>query len=354
MIGNGLDGTQGFLKRRGFVRLVAGSAVALAAQPRSALAFGFGDLFGNTPKPRHVTPYITANKNFYVVAVDPTFRPKFDLKTVQTLWSLEMVGLDGSTQRLDYDSLMHQANRSVLHTFECIGNPVGGTLIGNARWQVIPLRKILQSLPGFGSAHTVMFEALDAFYSSVSIERALDDYAFLAMQMNGVPLPGVHGFPARVLLPDLYGMKQPRWLKRIKLLADKTTTSYWKQLGWSDDVPVKTTSRIDPPGPVHAGAPAVLTGIAYAGRHGVRKVEVSLDDGKHWVPCRILAGPTPDVWSLWRYDWPAPTAGSVQLLVRATDGNGQLQTAERHGTNPSGATGLDQLSLEVDKAQRAG
>lgn len=348
MIGSGLEGSSGFLLRRGFIRLMAGAAASLAAAPASAL--GLDDLFADTPPARHVTPYVTANEEFYVVALNPSFRPDFDLKTVRTKWSLELVGLDGVPQQVGYDSLTRGADRSVLHTFECIGNAVGGDQIGTARWRVIPLRRLLQGLPGFGNTRSVMFESLDTFYSSVSIERALDDYAFLALQMNGVPLPGVHGFPARVLLPDLYGMKQPRWLKRIKLQADATTTSYWEQLGWSGEVPVQTTSRIDPPGPLHAGQSAVLTGIAYAGRRGVRKVEVSLDDGQHWVPCRIMAGPTPDVWSLWRYTWPAPTVGKTQLLVRATDGTGHLQLAERHGIHPGGASGYDRMMVEVGRA----
>ena len=273
---------------------------------------------------------------------------------MQARWSLELVGLDGAPRYVGYDSLMHRANRSVLHTFECVGNAVGGEQIGTARWRVIPLRQLLQGLPGFGSARSVMFESLDTFYSSVSIERALDDYAFLALQMNGVPLPGVHGFPARVLLPDLYGMKQPRWLSRIRLQAASTTTSYWEQLGWSGEVPVQTTSRIDPPGPLRSGQSAVLTGIAYAGRRGVRKVEVTLDDGQHWVPCQIMAGPKPDVWSLWRYIWPAPVVGKAQLLVRATDGTGHVQLAERHGIHPSGASGYDRMTVMVEAADASG
>lgn len=349
MAQHGDDGSQGFRQRRGVIRLLAGTAAALALAPRRGRALDLGSWFGGAA-PRAVTPDITANDAFYVVAVDPGFDPGVTPATAQPHWSLQLAGLGAAPQSLDYDSLRNRARLQVQHTLECIGNPVGGKLIGNARWQVLPLKTLLRGLPGYAGARAVRFESLDGFYSSVSIERAVDDYAFLAMGMNGEPLPRRHGFPARVLLPDLYGMKQPRWLKRIALQADATTTSYWERYGWAGEVPVQTTSRLDPPGPLRAGVAATLTGIAYAGRRGVRAVEVSLDDGRHWVPCELLSGPTPDVWSQWRYHWPAPSAGRAVLQVRATDGDGRLQRARVHGVNPAGASGIDRRTVDVSAA----
>lgn len=341
----------GFMTRRGFIKVASGSlAGALAAGSGSAAAFSLDGLFGGGSKQRHVTTYFTPNKDFYLVAVNTSFRPGFTPQSVHGQWHLEMVGLSGKVQRYDWKTLMGRANRTVVKTFECIGNPVGGNLISNARWHVIPLKSLLQRLDGIGDAHSVMFRSLDDFYSSISIGRCLDDYAFLALQMNGVPLPGAHGFPARVLLPDLYGMKQPRWLKRIELQETADTTSYWERRGWGGEVPVRTMSRLDPPGPVHAGKAVTLTGVAYAGHRGVRGVEVSLDGGKHWQPCRLEHPDHPDAWSLWRYDWPHPTGGSARLMVRAIDGKGQVQTAKQHGSFPDGATGYDELNVEVRSA----
>lgn len=343
--------THGFLTRRGFIRLLGGSAAAaaLAGRTERANAFGLGDLFGSRPQPRHVSPYVTSNQDFYLVAVNPSFRPSVKPGSVQGNWQLEMVGLSGEVQRHDWRSLMNQANRTVFKTFECIGNSVGGDLISNARWHVIPLKTLLSKLSGVKSAKSVMFRSLDDFYSSISIERCLDDYAFLALQMNGEPLPGAHGFPARVMLPDLYGMKQPRWLKRIELQNMADTTSYWEKRGWAGEVPVKTMSRLDPPGPVKIGNEIGLTGVAYAGHRGVRAVEVSLDGGKHWQACQLQHADRPDVWSLWRYKWTRPTAGRHTLMVRATDGNGHVQTAKEHGSYPDGASGYDHLAVDVAK-----
>lgn len=344
--------SHGFLSRRGFIKVLSGSAVTavLAGRSGAADAFGLLQFFDGGRKARHVTPYITPNKDFYVVAVDPSFRPQVTPASVQGNWALKMVDLSGGVQHLEWHALMQQANRTVVKTFECIGNPVGGSLISNARWHVIPLKSLLRKLAGVHSAKSVMFRSLDDFYASISIERCLDDYAFLALRMNGEPLPPVHGFPARVLLPDLYGMEQPRWLTRIELQRTANTTSYWQERGWAGEVPVKTMSRLDPPGPVQADQQVVLTGVAYAGHRGIKAVEVSLDDGKHWVPCQLKHADHPDAWSLWRYDWRRPTSGHHELMVRATDGDGHVQTATRHGRSPAGASGYDHLSVGVRKA----
>lgn len=342
----------GFLTRRGFIKVLGGSAAAVGLMGRSGPsdAFGLGELFSSGPKPRQVTPYIMPNKDFYLVAVNPSFRPQVTPQTVEGNWALEMVGLSGSAQRYDWHQLMNTANHTVFKTFECIGNPVGGNLISNANWHVIPLKTLLSRLPGVNHAKSVMFRGLDDFYSSISIDRCLDDYAFIAVLMNGEPLPAKHGFPARVMLPDLYGMKQPRWLTRIALQKTSNTTSYWEERGWAGEVPVKIMSRLDPPGPVTADSQVEMTGAAYAGHRGVRGVEVSLDDGKHWTPCQIKHADRHDAWSTWSYTWTRPTAGQHNLTVRAIDGKGDMQTAKRQGTAPNGASGYDQLGVTVARS----
>jgi DMSO/TMAO reductase YedYZ molybdopterin-dependent catalytic subunit len=262
-----------------------------------------------------------------------------------------VLGADGRSRSFGYGELLARATRRVHYTFECIGNAVGGQLIGNAEWHVVPLKEILSEAPGGpGDAGSVNFVGLDDFYSSVSAERALDDHAFLALRMNGVPLPAAHGFPARVILPDLYGMKQPRWLKSVTLQRGSRTTSFWEERGWAGEVPVRAMSRLDPRADEHAGRPLDLTGVAFAGCRGISKVEISLDEGRNWVACQLVTPERAGVWSLWRYEWRAPTPGRVALEVRATDGSGKTQTAERHDTFPSGATGYDRESLTVAAA----
>lgn len=338
------EGAHGFRARRGFLQ--ASSALGLGFPFRRWLeewrALGF------SPKPARVTPFITPNEDFYLVAVDPSFRPGFGPPEAESRWSLVLSGLQGRSRAFGYGELLARATRKILYTYECIGNPVGGQLIGNAEWQVIPLAELLAQAPGgAGAARSVMFTGLDDFYSSVSADRALDAQAFLALRMNGAPLPAAHGFPARVILPDLYGMKQPRWLKSIVLQTDAATTSFWEQRGWAGEVPVKTMSRLDPRGELPPGKPGELAGIAFAGRRGIRQVEVSLDAGRTWVGCKLLTPSRAGAWSLWRYEWRDPAPGRVALQVRATDGTGQTQVAQRSDTYPDGATGYDRESLVV-------
>lgn len=344
------EGTEGFLGRRGFVKLIATSATALLLSGCVRLRSYIPPAIGYHPVPQRVTPFITPNDDFFMVAIDPAFRPAVSMQNVEDGWSLELVGTAG-TRTVRYSELDQRADRSVHHTFECIGNPVGGTLIGNAAWRVLPLRELLSTSPGgLEGVRSVMFEALDGFFSSVSVERATDDHAFLALDMNGVPLPPEHGFPVRVILPDLYGKKQPRWLSRIVLQETTDTTSYWEQRLWQGGVPIKTTSRIDPPPPAVVGQATEVTGMAFAGARGIRLVEVSLDGGRTWASCELVTGTAPHVWSLWRYTWRAPIAGRHTLVVRATDGAGVPQIAQRHGRYPSGATGYHRMPIEVDPA----
>jgi DMSO/TMAO reductase YedYZ molybdopterin-dependent catalytic subunit len=337
----------GFASRRGFLQV--GAVMAVDFLPFSRW-FEQWRALGKAPQPVKVTPFITSNKDFYLVAVDPSFRPRFDARSVQSSWTLELSGVAARPRTYRYDELLRRATRKVRHTFECIGNGVGGQLIGNAEWHVIPLKELLAEVQGgTGAAKSVMFTSLDDFYSSVSLARALDDYAFLALRMNGDPLPAGHGFPARVILPDLYGMKQPRWLRRIALQAEAQTTSYWEKRGWAGEVPVKTMSRLDPRTKIRSDERIALSGIAYAGERGIAKVEISLDGGATWVECKLVSPQTPSVWSLWRYEWTKPGPAQYALEVRATDGRGELQTAQRHSAFPDGASGYDRESVVVDQ-----
>jgi DMSO/TMAO reductase YedYZ molybdopterin-dependent catalytic subunit len=334
------------LSRRSFLKVIGAGAgwLLLSRCTKEQRALGF------EPGKKQVTPFITPNQDFYLVAVDPSFRPSFGVKDVDSRWSLSIEAPGGRSKQLSYGELTGSAQTEFLYTFECIGNPVGGTLIGNARWTGVPMRKILQESGLMSSGiRSVMFRSLDDFYSSISVERALDDYSFLAVQMNGEPLPPSHGFPVRTILPDLYGMKQPRWLNRIVLHEGKETTSFWEERGWAGEVPVKTTSQLDPPVKILAGKPAALTGIAFAGVRGVRSVQVSLNGGERWRSCQLVKGGDPNVWALWRFRWEDPGEGRHSLLVRAVDGTGSQQTGEVADTFPDGATGYDGEQITVQK-----
>ncbi|MEO0559190.1 MAG: molybdopterin-dependent oxidoreductase [Bacteroidota bacterium] len=342
------EGRSGFRTRRGFIGLAAAGVVGSALPGCTYLGSFLPPAIGHLPEAKRQTTFLTPNDDFYLVAIDPDFRPELTLATVEERWSLELVGLNGEARHLGYDDLNARARHIIPYTFECIGNPVGGQLIGTAEWRVVPLRDILADAPGgIEGAQTVLFEALDGFYSSVTLDRATDDYAFLALDMNGVPLPLGHGFPARVILPDLYGKKQPRWLHRVTLLEDASPTSYWERRFWKGSQPPRTTARFDLVDSATAEAPLSLTGMAFAGADGVHAVEVSLDDGATWVRCDLVTPTQPHVWSLWSYTWPRPTQGRHRLAVRAIDSQGRVQTGRRRSRFPSGASGWHRVSVEV-------
>lgn len=347
MSGDDLQRYHGFLSRRGFIRIcVAATTTSLLAACDEWRSVGY------RPSAHEKTSYITSNSDFYMVAVDTSFRPNLNMDNADAQWSLPVYALDNKvSQRMGYNELLKEAFHVVPYTFECIGNPVGGELIGNAQWHVVPLKKIIEKARnGSNNVRSVMFEGLDNFYSSVSVERAMDDYAFVAVKMNGVPLPSAHGFPARVILPDLYGMKQPRWLRSIRLLEDKETTSYWEKRGWAGEVPIKTMSRIDMRKHFLYSNEAELNGIAFAGTRGVSKVEVSLDNGQNWRNCELMSSTERNVWTLWRYNWRKPVEGQYTVSVRATDGSGVLQTSHRSGRFPGGASGYHTKTVMVRTA----
>lgn len=342
------EGTSGFRSRRGFIGLAAAGVIGTSLPGCTYVASMIPPAIGHLPTAKRRTPFITPNEDFYLVAIDPAFRPNLTPDTVRERWALELVGLGGETRLVGYDDLDARARHVVPYTFECIGNPVGGQLIGTAEWRVVPLRDLLRDVPGgTEGARTVLFEALDGFYASVALERATDDHAFIALDMNGVPLPPGHGFPARVILPDLYGKKQPRWLHRITVLEEDTPTSYWERRFWKGSQPPRTTSRFDRMDLASEGAPLTLTGMAFAGADGVHAVEVSMDDGATWVRCDLVTPTRPHVWSLWRYVWPHPTQGRHRLAVRAIDSQGRVQSGRRRPRFPSGASGWHRASVEV-------
>ncbi|MBI4514154.1 MAG: molybdopterin-dependent oxidoreductase [Gemmatimonadetes bacterium] len=340
------------MTRRGFVALLsrAGAAAGVAAAGLWSLRCRpgpIGKATGYGPGGR--TMYLTRNDDFYLVAIDPSFRPGVDPSTVERAWRLDLVGLD-RTAALGYRDLVSMRSVEVVKTFECIGNEVGGDLIGNANWRCVPLRDVLAPvLPDRRTGLTVMFHGLDEYYDSVSIERALDEQSFIAYSMNGEPLPAGHGFPARVLLPDLYGMKQPRWLAKIEILDTPETTGYWERRGWASEVPVKTMSRLDVPPrqSVFGGQRHTLTGVAYAGARRIQKVEVSVDGGVSWTEARLTSESLANAWALWAYEWTPPASAGYTLVCRATDETGAVQTAKARGSFPDGASGWHRVRVEV-------
>lgn len=264
-------------------------------------------------------------------------------------WRLEIAGAVDAPYSLGYEELLDLEAVEQLHTLECISNEVGGALIGTTLWTGVPLRDLLERARPHANAYDVVLRSVDGYTDSIRFAKAMEPKTIVAYLMDGYTLPEDHGFPARLLVPNIYGMKNVKWLARVEVVPTDFQ-GYWMERGWSDLAVVNTHSRIDTPYRVRwDGGTVALGGIANAGSRGIARVEISTDGGARWADAVLEEPLGPLTWRRWRYAWTPPGIGKHTVLVRATDGEGQLQTATRRPPFPSGSTGYDSIELEVTR-----
>ena len=326
--------------RRDFLRLAGGLTVlSVLPFPKPAAGGLFDRLFS---APAQLTPAITPNDEFYVTSYrsPPTVRAGS--------WELSIKGFVDKPLTLTYSQLVARPAVSEIVTLECVGNPVAGEFISTADWGGVPLKALLEEVGVASNAYDVVFRAADDYSDSIRVERAMAGDVLVAHTMNGVPLPLGHGFPARIIVPGIYGMKSVQWLTEIEVV-DRDYHGYYQKKGWSDDATVKTMSRIDLPG--HGATlrqrDFTVRGLAFAGTRGIRQVEVSTDGGGSWKQGTLEPALSPFAWVFWSYPWAIPSPGRHTLVVRATDGTGQLQSPEEQDPAPDGATGLHEITVTV-------
>jgi DMSO/TMAO reductase YedYZ molybdopterin-dependent catalytic subunit len=292
------------------------------------------------------TPELTSNQDFYIVSKN-IVNPYVDRGD----WRLRLGGAVTRMQVLTYDELLARPAVEQYTTLECISNLVGGSLISNALWKGVPLRDLIRESGPLGTARFVSFRSEDDYYESLSLEATMADGVILAYEMNGETLPDEHGFPLRLLLPDRYGMKQPKWITEIALM-DHETYGYWGARGWDQAAFLKTGTRIDVPRFMAEldGQPMRISGIAFAGDKGISRVEVSVDGGRVWRDAQLKPALSRQTWALWYYDQAEPLlSGRLDILARATDGRGELQTEEENPPEPSGATGYPKTPVTIKR-----
>jgi DMSO/TMAO reductase YedYZ molybdopterin-dependent catalytic subunit len=190
---------------------------------------------------------------------------------------------------------------------------------------------------------------VDGFTSGVPLVTVLDTNrdSLVAVAMNGTVLPTEHGFPARLVVPGLYGyVSACKWVVDIEVTT-WAAQAYWVPLGWSQQAPIKTESRIDVPASgqqVNAGKTAVA-GVAWAQHKGIEAVEVRVDSGP-WQEATLAAVPDLDTWRQWVWEWDA-TSGSHTIEARATDKTGYTQTSVQEPEAPNGASGYPSSQVNV-------
>ncbi len=287
---------------------------------------------------------VTPTADFYVVTKN-LIDPVVDSGS----WLLTVDGLVSMPRSFGYTDLPGAfAAAGEYATMECVSNEVGGNLIGSARWDGVRLADLLAAAGIEGTASWVEFTCADGYTVAIPIAKAQDPATLLVLQMNGAALESRHGGPARILVPGKYGMFSAKWVTRITAVQSEVL-GFWQQKGWTDDGPIETEAIIALPA---AGsvvtAPVTVAGVALSAANGISKVEVSTDGGSTWASAQLRAPKDPKLtWVLWTFAWSPSQGGAYEIVARAYDGNGAVQTALVAPPFPNGASGYDHITLLV-------
>ena len=292
-----------------------------------------------------ITPFRVANADFYRVDTALTV-PAIDPSN----WQLVVGGLVRSPFTLSYSELLAMPMIERDLTLTCVSNEVGGPYAGNAVWLGVPLRDLLARAGVDPAAEQLLSRSADGWSASTPIAAVADGRdAIVAVAMNGEPLPAEHGFPARMVVPGLYGfVSATKWLVSIEATTYAAEQAYWTRRGWATDAPVRTMARIEVPRPlatVAAGRVAV-GGVCWAQHRGIDGVEVQVDDGP-WRTAKLGGVPSDDTWRQWSFVWADATPGRHTIRARATDATGATQPEDRRTPFPSGATGWHDTVVTV-------
>jgi DMSO/TMAO reductase YedYZ molybdopterin-dependent catalytic subunit len=294
-----------------------------------------------------LSSFVTPNSNFYRVdtaIVLPEILPAH--------WQLRIHGMVQRELVLTFDDLIKRPLIEDWITLCCVSNPVAGPYIGNAKWLGASLRSILQEAGIKAGADQLYCTSSDGFTSGTPVQTAMDGRdALLAVAMNGAALPVEHGFPARLVIPGLYGyVSACKWIVDIEVTTYAANQAYWVPRGWDPQAPVKTESRIDVPtgvNPIKGGKQISIAGVAWAQHKGIEAVEVRIANGP-WQQARLAAVPGIDSWRQWVYDWNANVGpGNYLIEARATDKTGYTQTSLQEPPEPNGASGYPSVLLNV-------
>jgi DMSO/TMAO reductase YedYZ molybdopterin-dependent catalytic subunit len=308
--------------------------------------------------PARTAPAIPADADFAKLGTPPFITPAQDFYRVDTAlvvpqvrtedWSLRIHGMVGREVTFSYSDIRSRPLVARPVTLTCVSNEVGGQYISTADFIGVDLADLLNEAGVKAGAEQMLATSVDGWTSGTPVSAALDPQrgAMLAIGANGDPLPIDHGFPARLVIPGLYGyVSATKWVTDLEITTWSARQAYWLQRGWGEQGPIKTESRIDTPSGfanVTAGKVRVA-GTAWAQHTGIAKVEVRLDKGL-WQEATLSREVSKDTWRMWWLEVDVPK-GTHQLFVRATDQSGYTQTEARAGTVPDGATGWHSVTV---------
>jgi DMSO/TMAO reductase YedYZ molybdopterin-dependent catalytic subunit len=242
----------------------------------------------------------------------------------------------------------------------------GDGAMGNALWQGVRLRDVLDKAGIGQDALEIAFDGADAgvldktpdFAKSLPLSKALDANTLIAYAMNGEPLPHWNGFPARLVVP---GWAATYWVKHLTAInaVSKPLDSFWMKTAYripkgkfavDSRFPSQEAEASEPiaelvvnslivaPGEgqrFERGSPVEVKGVAWDGGHGIERVEVSTDGGQNWQPANLDKELGLYSWRLWSFRFNPTQGGPATVMVRATNRRGQTQPAEPVA-NPAG------------------
>ncbi len=291
-----------------------------------------------------LSSFVTPNDSFYRVDT-ALLLPQVDPST----WQLRIHGMVQREVTITFAELLRRPLIEAYVTLTCVSDPVGGPYVGNAKWLGARLADLIRQARPRAGASQLLCTSVDGFTSGTPLQVVLDGRdALLTVAMNGTALPVEHGFPARMVIPGLYGyVSATKWVTDIEVTTFADATAYWATRGWSQQAPIKTESRIDVPaiGSTLRPGPTQVAGVAWAQHKGVAAVEVRVDRGP-WHEARLAAVPDIDTWRQWVFQWPA-TPGRHVIEARATDKTGYTQTAVQAQPPPNGASGYPSAAVTV-------
>ena len=311
------------------------------------------------PRPAVPAPPLPAGSSLNIPGLSSFITPDSSFYRVDTAllvpqvapasWHLRIHGMVRREVTITFAELLRRPLIETYVTLTCVSDPVEGPYVGNAKWLGASLADLIRQARPLAGANQLLCTSIDGFTCGTPLQVVLDGRnALLAVAMNGTALPVVHGFPARMVVPGLYGyVSATKWVIDIEVTTFASAVAYWAQRGWSQQAPIKTESRIDVPAPGASLAPGRIpvAGVAWAQHKGVAAVEVRVNGGP-WHEARLAAVPDIDTWRQWVWDWQA-TPGNYLLEARATDATGYTQTAVQAGPPPNGASGYPSSQVAV-------
>lgn len=306
---------------------------------------------GFTPSAKHthdakaltvaVSPFIgqdgyTPTSHFYrqQLRYTPQITPVF--------WALRLYGMVEKPLTLTYEQVLKLPTVELPCTLACIGSSARNAMVGHALWRGVPIANLLEQVNPTANGRYVQFHAADGYTTYIEAEKL--DGALLAYQMNGEPLPQAHGYPARLIIPGLYGYKMPKWIQRIEF-TDTPVAGFWEERGWVASGEMQTSSTIFSPHHLQTvEGTVVLSGIAYAGSRTIATVEISVNDSP-WMPVPVASSERYS-WTPWQIEWTPPAPGDYLIKVRASDSSGFTQV-ENTPTFPNGPTSIHNIVVRV-------